>query len=323
MLAAKDEKNAMGATLLFNIAHYALRPWPWILIALASLVVFPDLESIKAAFPGIEDNILKDDLAYSAMLTMLPSGLLGLVVASLIAAFMSTLSTHLNWGSSYIVHDFYKRFVKPDASEKEAVIVGRVSTVGLMALAALLALALSNAVQAFNILLQIGAGTGAIFILRWFWWRINAYSEISGMIISFLVAIYMEIIHVSVLGFDKIDDSVKLVTGVIITTIGWLIVTFMTQPTEQSVLANFYKKIRPASKGWQPVLAKMSDDMAIENKGQLPTQILGMFVGCITVYAALFATGYWIYGMTTSGLVSTVVAVIGTLALFRIFKKLG
>lgn len=171
MLSAKDEKNAIGATLFFNIAHYAMRPWPWILIALSSLVIFPQISDLQAAFPDIPADKLGDDLAYSAMLTYLPTGLIGIVLASLIAAVMSTLSTHLNWGSSYIVNDFYLRFVKPEASDKELVSVGRISTVLLMALSALLALALSSALDAFNILLQIGAGTGLIFILRWFWWR--------------------------------------------------------------------------------------------------------------------------------------------------------
>ena len=187
MLSAKDEKNAIGATLLFNITHYALRPWPWILIALASLVLYPELTDIGSAFPN---TVLGHDLGYSAMLTKLPAGLLGLVLASLIAAFMSTISTHLNWGSSYIALDFYQRFIKPEASEKELVGVGRISTVLLMVIAACLALFLTDAYGTFKILLQIGAGTGSIFIMRWFWWRVNAYSEISGMIVSFIVAVY-------------------------------------------------------------------------------------------------------------------------------------
>ena len=192
MLAAKDENHAIGATFFFNILHYALRPWPWILVALASLVVFPDLESIQSAFPNVSDDKLGHDLAYPAMLTFLPSGLLGLVLASLIAAYMSTISTHLNWGSSYIVNDVYKRFVKPEATEKELVNIGRISTVVMMILGAVLALYLTNAKQIFNIIIMFGAGTGLIFILRWFWWRINAWSEISAMFISGIVSIYFE-----------------------------------------------------------------------------------------------------------------------------------
>ena len=161
---------------------------------------------MQEAFPNIEASKLGDDLAYSAMLTFLPKGLIGIVLASLIAAVMSTLSTHLNWGSSYVVNDFYSRFIKPEATDKELVAVGRISTVGLMVLAALLATVLSNALEAFNILLQIGAGTGLIFILRWFWWRINAYTEISAMIVSFIVAIYFESIH-NKLGFLPIPEN--------------------------------------------------------------------------------------------------------------------
>jgi len=224
MLAAKDEKHAIGATLLFNFAHYALRPWPWILVALASMVVFPDLNALKSAFPNIPSDIVKNDLAYSAMLTYLPNGLLGIVVASLIAAVMSTISTHLNWGASYVVNDFYKRFIKNDASESELVLVGKASVLGLMVLSAILALFLSNALQAFHILLQIGAGTGLLFLLRWFWWRINAASEISAMVISFLVAVYFEFIHDS-LGLPVLIEWQRLVIGVGITTIGWILVT--------------------------------------------------------------------------------------------------
>ncbi len=217
MLSAKNEKNAMGATLLFNACHYALRPWPWILVALASLIVFPDLASIKATFPHIADNIIKDDIAYPAMLTFLKPGIMGIVVASLIAAYMSTMASHLNWGSSYIVNDFYRRFFAPKAAEKKLVFVGRISTVGLMFLAGVVALLLDNALQAFHILLQIGAGTGLIFILRWFWWRINAWTEITGMVVSFAVALYLEIFHAK-LGFAPFPVHINLLIGVSITT---------------------------------------------------------------------------------------------------------
>jgi len=250
MLAAKDEKNAMGATLFFNIAHYAFRPWPWILIALASLVVFPDLDSLQKAFPHLDAKVINDDLAYPAMLGYLPHGLLGLVIASLIGAFMSTISTHLNWGSSYIVNDFYKRFINKNASEKQLVSVGRISTVLLMILAASLALQFESALDGFNTILVIGAGTGLIFILRWFWWRINAYSEIAAMILSFVVAMVLKF------GNFGLESHEELLVGVAITTIGWLLATFLTRPTDQAILANFYKKIKPAKKGWMPVIEK-------------------------------------------------------------------
>ncbi|WP_422354425.1 sodium:solute symporter family protein [Roseivirga pacifica] len=325
MLSAKDEKNALGATLLFNVAHYALRPWPWILIALASILVFPDLESIKQAFPHVDPKLVNDDMAYPAMLRYLPTGLLGIVIASLIAAFMSTLSTHLNWGSSYIVNDFYKRFVKPEASEKEQVMVGRVSTVVLMLLSACLALFLDSAVQAFNILLSIGAGTGLIFILRWFWWRINAFTEIAGMVISLLVAIYFEVLHAR-LGFEPIEDAYRLVLSVAVTTAVWLLVTFLTRPTDSKVLKNFYEKIKPASIGWKTFIkqeeVKGVRIDASNSKENLANEILAMVIGCVGVYAALFGLGSLLYGRTTAAILLFLLAGISTYALLKVWKKL-
>ena len=195
MLAAKDANHAIGATFFFNIMHYALRPWPWIIVALASLVIFPDIASISEAFPNIAQDKLGHDLAYSAMLTKLPSGLLGIVLASLIAAYMSTISTQLNWGSSYIVFDFYKQQINPKASEKRLVAVGRVSTVLLMVLSAGLALLMQNAMAVFEMMLLFGAGTGLIFILRWFWWRINSWTEITAMFASGILSILLKPLH--------------------------------------------------------------------------------------------------------------------------------
>lgn len=319
MLSAKDEKNALGATLLFNVAHYALRPWPWIIVALSSIVVFPDLASISAAFPNVPSSTVNDDLAYPAMLTYLPAGFLGLVIASLIAAYMSTISTHLNWGSSYVVNDFYVRFINPSASDRQQVAIGRISTVIMMAISAVFALLLTNALQAFNILLQIGAGTGLIFILRWFWWRINAYTEITGMIVSFLVALWFEVVG-PLMGYTMPEGHWRLLIGIGITTAAWLLVTYLTQPESDRVLKRFYELVGPASLGWKPVLKRNPDIK--EEKGQLPFEILLMLVGCTTVYAALFATGYWIYGNISAALVASALAIAGTLFLLMSTKKL-
>ncbi|MBY5951778.1 Na+:solute symporter [Algoriphagus marincola] len=322
MLSAKDEKNAVGATLFFNIAHYALRPWPWIIIALSSLIVFPNISDMQAAFPDVAADKLGDDLGYPAMLTYLPTGLIGIVLASLIAAVMSTLSTHLNWGSSYIVNDFYLRFVKPEASDKELVAVGRISTVSLMVLSAFLALALSSALGAFNILLQIGAGTGLIFILRWFWWRINAYTEISAMAISFLVAIFFEVINPN-LGLIDIPDNqayLKLVYSVSITTVGWLLVTFLTQPEKDEILLKFYRKVHPAAFGWKKVLDRYPEEK--QDMGQLPKEIGLMLIGSIMIYAALFATGFWIYGESLNGTIATIVSLVCGAVVMAAWKKL-
>jgi len=313
MLAAKNEQHAMGATLFFNLAHYALRPWPWIIIALCSVVVFPDLDSIRAAFPHIDSAIVNDDLAYPAMLTLLPAGLIGLVLASLIAAFMSTISTHLNWGSSYLVNDFYQRFVKPEASEKELVAVGRISTFALMVCAALFALLLSNALQAFNILLQIGAGTGAIFILRWFWWRINAWTEISGMVISFVVAIFLEVINPRI-GLFTVDGHWNLVIGVAVTTVGWLAVTLLTQPEREEVLHSFASRVRPTY-GWK----KFGVDEGTSSK--LPIQLLGMFLGCLGVYSGLFGIGSLIYSNIIMGLILLSVSALSIGAILFNWKR--
>ena len=327
MLAAKDEKNAMAATLFFNIAHYALRPWPWIIIALASLVVFPDLASIAAQFPHIDPEVIKikDDLAYSAMLTYLPAGLLGLVVASLVAAYMSTISSHLNWGSSYVVNDWYKRFYKPEATEKEMVTVGRWSTLFLMIFSAFFALQLESALDAFQILLKIGAGTGLIFILRWFWWRINAYSELTAMIVSFLLAVYLDLIHTK-LGFTEIAEAHKLLISVGLTTLAWVTVTFLTRPTEQGVLISFYKKIKPAAGGWKLVINKAIAANELTNAevfaGKLPLQILGMVSGCFLVYSALFGTGYFIYGNISQGIMAFVVSGISAMVIFGLWGKI-
>jgi solute:Na+ symporter, SSS family len=311
MLSAKNEKHAVYATLFFNIAHYALRPWPWILIALASLIMFPDIASIHTAFPDLAESQLGHDLAYSAMLTYLPAGLLGLVVASLVAAFMSTISTHLNWGASYVVNDFYVRFIKPSAKDKEQIWVGRLTTVVLMIVAALLSLFIGSAKEGFNVLLQIGAGTGLIFILRWFWWRINAYTEIAGMAISFVFAIILVIVD------PNWPDWVKLVTGVGVTTAGWLLVTFLTPATNSETLIKFYKLIRPSGKGWH----KLAKDLPVSD-GHLPRQILSMLLGCVMVYAALFSTGQFIYDKPMKGWILFGVVIVSGLALMCTWRSI-
>ena len=323
MLSAKDEKNAISATFLFNITHYALRPWPWILIALASLVVYPDLTSIQEAFPNISADKMGNDLGYSAMLLTLPKGLLGIVIASLIAAFMSTISTHLNWGSSYVAFDFYQRFIKPKASERELVNVGRISTVVLMVLAGLFALVLTNAYQAFQILLSIGAGTGSIFILRWFWWRINAYSEITGMVVSFILALlFAENIGPKVL--TNISTDYKLLLSVGITTVSWVLVTLVTKPTDSRKLADFFNLVRPYGQGWNGYkrLADQENIYLEDGVGKPSVDILAMFAGIFIVYGFLFSIGQFIYGNIGNGLMLLGIALIATITLMSVWGKL-
>jgi Na+/proline symporter len=319
MLSAKDEKNAIWATLLFNFMHYAVRPWPWILIALASIVVFPNLESLQVAFPN---TIVGNDLAYPAMISFLPSGLLGLLVASLIAAFMSTISTHLNWGSSYLVHDFYRRFFVKDRTEKHYVFIGRVFTVLLMVFSAFFALFLNNSLQAFGIILQIGAGTGLIFILRWFWYRVNVYSELTAMIVSFLVALAFEFIIPNNFSVEE-----KLIIGVTITTISWLIVTLITPPSNMETLQNFYKKIQPGGPGWKKIIEE-SESKGItitgkKEKWDVPSGILCMLFGSISVYSILFGIGYILYSQTTTGIIFLIISVLSVIALMKFWKRLS
>ena len=322
MLSSKNEKHAVSATFLFNITHYALRPWPWILIALASLVVYPDLASIKEAFPGISDSKIGHDLGYSAMLLTLPKGLLGIVIASLIAAYMSTISTHLNWGSSYVAFDFYQRFIKPDATEKELVNVGRVSTVILMVLAGLFALVLTSAYDAFQILLSIGAGTGSIFILRWFWWRINAYSEIAGMVVSFILALLFKFGPESL---TSISSEYQLLLSVGITTAVWVLVTLMTKPTDYKTLISFFNLVKPYGKGWNGLRrqAEAKGEKVESGVGKFSVDLLAMFVGIVLIYALLFATGMFIYGNMLFGFIWLAIVVVSTFSLIKVWRKLS
>jgi len=331
MLAAKNEKNAIGATLLFNFAHYALRPWPWIIVALASMVIYPDLASIKTEFPNIDPTYLKDDIAYPVMLSKLKPGWLGLVVASLVAAYMSTIGTHLNWGSSYIVNDFYKRFARPNASEKELVLMGRISTLVLMILAAVVALFfLNNATQAFNILLLSGAGSGAIYLLRWFWWRINAWTEIIAMIGATIVAVVLVFFVEDTSVATKVLDgfTMKLLIAVTITSVIWILTTLITSPENKNVLRTFYKLTHPGGPGWKRIIEEAKNDGEIINEKELgkswemPIQILLVFIGCIVIYSSLFAIGNFVYGKTLYGFILLMIAGIGTFFLFRSFNKL-
>ena len=323
MLAAKNENHALGATLFFNVMHYALRPWPWIIVALASLIVYPDLASLSEAFPNISEDKLGQDLAYPAMLTLLPTGLLGLVLASLISAYMSTISTHLNWGSSYVVNDFYLQLINKNASQKELVNVGRFSVVILMIISSVIAILLTNAYQLFDIILMFGAGTGSIFILRWFWWRINAWSEIAAMLSSGIVSIALtnESLFNLIFNDDGLPGYMKFPFIVLVTTSIWLIVTFMTPADEKETLIKFYKKTKPGGPGWNKIKENitMSDE---KEEWIVPKGIICMIIGCVTIYSALFSTGYFIYGEISSAIIFLLVTIISGLILFKNAKKI-
>ena len=316
MLAAKSEHDALAGTLFFNVAHYALRPWPWIIVALASMIVFPNLSDIAATFPYVDPRLVGHDMAYSAMLKFLPHGVLGLMIAGMLAAYVSTLSTHLNWGTSYIVHDFYRRFVRPDATERHYVFVGRVVTGVLMLAAAGVTFVLNTAQQSFNLLMSIGAGTGLIYLLRWFWWRINAWSEIAAMVSSFVVSIGFFIAQKS---GRPVDATVVFLVTIAVTTVSWLAATYLTAPTDSATLERFYRLVRPAGPGWR----------AVRDHTQLPPSpdslahsLLGWVLGCVFIYAALFGSGSFLYGRWTQGAVWLVLFVASGIGLARLLPRL-
>ena len=317
MFSAKNESHAVKASLFFNIAHYALRPWPWIIIALSSLVMFPELSDLQQAFPDIPKDKLGHDIAYPAMLTLLPVGLLGLVAASLIAAFMSTMSTQVNLGASYLVNDYYRRFIDTDASERKLVWVARLFTIISIGLGAGLGLMLTNAGQAFSLLLLLGAGTGLIYILRWFWWRINAYTEIVAMVSSLIIAVYFNFIHDS-LGVLPLESWQKIVIGALLTTAVWIIATFLTPPDDEETLKYFVKKVNPGGPGWSSYSQYV--DASDTKPWPVPRGILMMVLGCIAVYSLLLGTGFWLYGQAGMGVLLTVVFGVSVVLLLRLWS---
>jgi len=316
MLASKSEKDALGGTLLFNVAHYALRSWPWILVALASILVYPQLSDIARTFPNVDPRLIGHDLAYPAMLRFLPHGFLGVMVAGLLAAYVSTIATHLNWGGSYLVHDFYRRFVRADADERHYVMVGRVVTVLLMVLAALVTLVLDTAAESFNLMLSVGAGTGLIYLLRWFWWRVNAWCEIAAMISSFVVAVAF---FVAARNGHPLAAHLSLIATVAITTVVWVSVAFLTTPTDRATLVAFYRRVRPAGPGWTDVRAEAGVPASPDS---LPQAFLGWVLGCTFVYAALFGVGSALYGRTPQAVVWAVLFVVSGVGLVRLLPKM-
>ena len=326
MLSAKNEKHAIGATMFFNFMHYAIRPWPWIIVALASMIVFPKLDDIHARFPNIDPQFLKEDIAYPAMMTLLPTGVFGLVVAGLIAAYTSTIGTHLNWGSSYFVNDFYKRFIRPDASEKHLVRAGRISTIGLMVLAGFVALNMQNSKGAFDLLLLIGAGTGFIYILRWFWWRINVWSEITAMIVSFIVAVTFLLLnrHVGAgSGHWFFQSHWQLLMGISITTACWVAVTLMTPPVEDETLRNFVRKTRPGGPGWRHIEDQIAAEGGHRVEPRLALKVLCVFLGAFAVWGSLFGIGSLLYGQPLYAIALFTVAAVSMGAIFRTWDRIS
>jgi Na+/proline symporter/dTDP-glucose pyrophosphorylase len=316
ILASKNEKHALGATLWFNVAHYALRPWPWIIVALCSMLVFPTLGDLHRALPNVDPALIGNDLAYPAMLTLLPVGMKGLIIASLFAAYRSTMETHLNWGSSYLVIDFYQRFLAPGKSERHYLWISRSLTAVLMIAAGTFTLFLATASEAFELLLSVGAGTGLIYLLRWFWWRINAWSEVSAMVSSFAISIAFFV--AKKMGVD-IPDPIPLLTTVGVTTVVWITVTLLTKPADHATLLRFYELTRPSGPGWKEIRAESS---VAASPDSLPQMMLGWTSGVMFVYAGLFGTGSLIYGRTLQASIWAVAFVLSGIVLWQVVGRI-
>lgn len=335
MLASKSEKDALGAVLFFNIAHYVLRPWPWILVGLASIIVYPQLSDIQAAFPNLDPKLLGHDIAYPAMLKFLPAGFVGLMVGGLVAANSSTILTHLNWGASYLVHDFYRRFLKPSEEERHYVFIGRVVTVLLFLLSSAVVYLLDTAKDTFDIILQVGAGTGLLYLIRWFWWRINAWCEVTAMISSFLVSMVFFVREktfvLNLLFFKaeklwviKTPTSTKLLITIAVTTVCWVLAAYLAPATDRKTLIEFYRKVRPAGPGWEPIreAAGISKVEAAQTGESIPMALVGWVAGCIAIWSSLFTVGNILYGRTSAALMMGAVFAVSGLVLLRVINKL-
>ena len=321
MLASKSEKDSLGAVLFFNIAHYVLRPWPWILVGLASLIVYPQLSDIQAAFPNLDPSLLGHDIAFPAMLKFMPVGFIGLMVGGLIAANSSTILTHLNWGASYLVHDFYRRFIRRDAGEKHYVRMGRLTTIVLFLFAGALVFVLETAKDAFDIILQVGAGTGLLYLVRWFWWRVNAWCEVNAMISSFAVSIGLLILRKAGLG---ISTHYALLITIAITTICWMLTAFLGPQTDRKTLVEFYKKVRPFGPGWAGIRKELgiSDQEARGTHENIPLALVGWASGTAVIWSSLFTVGNILYGRLNYALMLLGVFIVSGLILIRVINKL-
>ena len=327
MLASKSERDSLGGVLFFNIAHYVLRPWPWILVGLCSLIVFPNLSDIKAAFPNLDTKWLGHDIAYPAMICkVLPAGWMGLMVGGLIAANSSTILTHLNWGASYVVHDFYKRFIRPGQTEHHYVTVGRFATLGIFLCAAGMMFLMTSAKDSFDLILQVGAGTGLLYILRWFWWRITAWCEVVAMVSSFLISgIFLALAkcHVdAVLGVPLSSDN-RLLLTIAFTTLCWVITAFVGPQTDHDVLRAFYKKVKPFGPGWR----KFREDEHISAEEvatgeNIPLALLGWVCGCSAIWSSLFTIGNFLYGRIGYALICGAVFAVSGSILVRVINHL-
>ncbi len=321
MLASKSEKDSLGSVLFFNIAHYVLRPWPWIIVGLASLLVYPQLSDIQKAFPNLDPRLLGHDIAFPAMLKFLPTGFIGLMIGGLIAANSSTILTHLNWGASYLVHDFYRRFIRKDRDEKHYVLVGRLTTIVLFFSASGLVFVLSSAKDAFDIILQVGAGTGLLYLVRWFWWRVNAWSEVVAMTSSFVVSVGLLILNRNGMQFST---HVSLLITIAVTTVCWVVTAFVGPETDRRTLIEFYKKVRPSGPGWRKIRleAGISEAQGRATQDNIPLALLGWVAGCTVIWSSLFMVGNFLYGRLDYAIGLFAMVIVSGLALLYVVHRL-
>jgi solute:Na+ symporter, SSS family len=299
ILAAKDERHGLLATLWFQIAHYALRPWPWILVGFVAVLRYPHLANPEEGYVRV-------------MVDVLPSPVKGLLLATFAAAYMSTIGTHLNWGASYLVNDVYLRFIRPQAGRRAQVIASRFATVTLMLLSLVVMANLKSVEQGWKLLIALGAGTGLVFILRWYWWRVNAWSEISAMAASFVTSIVLHFAGVNSGDTSSQDYALAMTITVGITTAVWIGVTFMTAPEPDAVLDRFYRKVRPGGPGWRSVSTRLGF-----GGDRIPGGALSFFnwiAGVVAVFASLFGVGEFLTGSTRDGVLYSIAA-IGAFAL--------
>jgi len=317
MLASKSEKDALGGTLFFNVAHYVLRPWPWILVGLASLIVYPQLSDIQKAFPHVDPKLIGHDLGFPAMLRFLPAGWIGLMLGGLVAANSSTILTHLNWGASYLVHDFYRRFLSPDKPEQHYVLAGRLATVILFFASSGMVFLLDTAAESFNLMLQVGAGTGLLYLVRWFWWRVTAWCEIVAMISSFAVSVLFLVLNKSGIHFTSAQ---QLIMTISFTTACWLATAYVGPQTDKAALVNFYRKVHPAGPGWNPIRAEAGPITA--QRDNIPLALAGWVSGCIMIWSALFTVGNYLYGRTEYAVALAAVFAVSAFVVIRVVGKL-
>jgi Na+/proline symporter len=306
MLSAKDERHSLLATLWFNIAHYAIRPWPWILVGLASIILYPGLADPETGYIRV-------------MIDHLPPALRGFMIAAFAAAYMSTIATQLNWGASYLVNDFWRRFVRRDQSEAYYVRASQLATVFLTIVSAVVTFYMDSIGAAWKLLIVTGAGTGGVLLLRWYWWRINAWSEVSAMISAFVVSLILQI----TVGMDSDqpkDFAWIMIITVAITTAVWLAVTYLTKPEPQETLTAFYRRTRPSRRGWEPIAA-LVPEVKVASSGL--ANLLDWAAGCVLIYGVLFGVGKLLLGDTTSGLILLAVSAVSGFVIYRDLSRRG